>query len=119
MAYLESNQEEADTKLLLHAVDATTLGATSRATKELCGNTSFVTRRGQRRRKVRLSPIVRTLRPDRTAALLRLHAWSGATVTGSFAGKGKLACWKAFLEANENSVKAPLPILNSSLQSLM
>ena len=29
VAYLESSQEEADTKLLLHAIDATTSGATS------------------------------------------------------------------------------------------
>ena len=28
MQYLDSNQEEADTKLLLHAVDATVSGAT-------------------------------------------------------------------------------------------
>lgn len=121
MAYLESNQEEADTKLLLHAVDATISGATSieifspdtdvfvlsiRRFPELCENTSFVTGRGHRNRKILLSPIVRALGPARTAALPAFHAWSGADITGSFAGKGKLACWKAFLEADKDSVDA-------------
>lgn len=121
MAYLESNQEEADTKLLLHAVDATISGATSieifspdtdvfvlsiRRFPELCENTFFVTGRGHRNRKILLSLIVRALGPARTAALPAFHAWSGADITGSFAGKGKLACWKAFLEADKDSVDA-------------
>ena len=107
MAYLESNQEEADTKLLLHALYATTSGATSIEIvspdtnvfvlslwrfSELGENTSFVTGRGQRRRKVLLSPIVRALGADKTAALPGFRAWRGADVTGSFAGKGRLAC---------------------------
>ena len=121
VAYLESSQEEADTKLLLHAIDATASGATSidiispdtdvfvlalRRFPELCQNTSFVTGRGQRHRKILLSPIVQALRPARTAALPGFHAWSGADITGSFACKGKLGCWKAFLEADEDSVTA-------------
>ena len=71
---------------------------------ELCGNTVFLTGRGLRHRKIPSSPIVRTLGPVRAAALPGFHAWSGADVTGSFAGKGKLACWKAFLEADEECV---------------
>ena len=121
MAYLDSNQEEANTKLLLHAIDVTTSGATSieivspdtdvfvlalRCYPELCENTSFVTGRGQRNRKIPLSPIVRALGPAKTAALPGFHAWSGADVTGSFSGKGKLACWKAFLNADERYVAA-------------
>ena len=121
MSYLESDQEEADTKLLLHAIDATTSGATSieivspdtdvfvlalRRYPELCENTVFVTGRGQRHRKIPLSPIVHALGPIRTAALPGFHAWSGADVTGSFAGKGKLACWKAFLKAGEECATA-------------
>lgn len=101
MAYLESNQEEADTKLLLHAIDATNSGATSidiispdtdvlvlalRRFPELCESTSFVTGKGQRHRKIYLSPIVRALGPTRTAALPGFHAWSGADITGSFSG---------------------------------
>ena len=116
-----SNQEEADTKLLLHAVDATVSGATRidivspdtdvfvlalRRHADLCEDKRFVTGRGQRHRKIPLCSIVRALGPARIAALSGFHAWSGADVTGSFAGKGKLACWKAFLEADSVCVDA-------------
>ena len=102
VAHLESNHEEADTKLLLHAVDATTSGATSiriispdtdvfvlalRRFPEMCENTSFVTGKGQRHRKIELGPIVSALGAARTAALPGFHAWSGADITGSFVGK--------------------------------
>ena len=65
MQYLDSNQEEADTKLLLHAVDATVPGARRidivlpdtdvfvlalRRHADLCEDTRFVTGRGQRHR---------------------------------------------------------------------
>jgi len=120
VAYLDSDQEEADTKILLHAVDATATGPKSikifspdtvlvlalRRYSELCVDTSFVTGRGRRLRNIQLRPIVRTLGAARTAALPGFHAWSGADVTGNFAFKGKLECWKAFLEADEECVTA-------------
>ena len=102
MAHLESSHEEADTKLLLHAVDATSSGATCiemvspdtdvfvlslRRYSQLCEDTSFVTGKGERYRKIKLGPIVRALGPAKTAALPGFHAWSGADITGSFAGK--------------------------------
>ena len=73
---------------------------------ELCQNTSFVPGKGQRHHKIFLRPIVQALRPARTAALPEFHAWRGADITGSFASKGKLGCWKAFLEADKDSVIA-------------
>ena len=112
MQYLDSNQEEADTKLLLHAVDATVSGATRtdvvspdtdvfvlalRRHPDLCEDTRFVTGRGQRHRKISLCSIVRALGPARIAALPGFHAWSGADVAGSFAGKGKLQSWTKLL----------------------
>ena len=121
MAYLDSDQEEADTKILLHAVGATASGAKSikiflpdtnmfvlalRRYPELCADSSFVTRRGQRHRNIPLFPIVRTLGAARTAALPGFHAWSGVDVTGNFAFKGKLECWKALLQADEECVTA-------------
>ena len=93
-------------------VDATASGAKSikifspdndvfvlalRRCPELCADTSFFTGRGQRHRNIQLCPIVRALGAARTAALPGFHAWSGADVTGNFAFKGKLECWKAFL----------------------
>ena len=121
MSYLVSNQEEADTKLLLHALDATASGATSirihspdtdvfvlalRRYPELCEDTAFVTGVGQRHRVIHLRPIVEALGPNRTAALPGFHALSGADNTGSFAGKGKLACWKTFLDAGPDVITA-------------
>ena len=73
---------------------------------ELCADTSFVTKRGQRLRNIQLSPIVHALGAARTAALPGFHAWSGADVTGNFAFKGKLECWKTFLEADEECITA-------------
>jgi len=61
---------------------------------------------GQRHRNIQLCPIVRALGTARTAALPGFHAWSRADITGNFAFKGKLECWKAFLEADEECVTA-------------
>ena len=143
MQYLDSKQEETNTKLLLHAVDATVSGATRidivspdtdvfvlalRQHTDLCEGTRFVTGRGQRHRKIPLCSIVRALGPVRIAALPGFHAWSGAYVTGSFAGKGKLACWKAFLEADSVCVDAladlggtsqPLPSTLAAIEKLV
>ena len=74
MAYLDSDQEEADTKILPHGVDATASGAKSikifspdievfvlalRRYPELCANTSFVTGREHHHRNIQLCSIVR------------------------------------------------------------
>ena len=89
MQYLDSNQEEANTKLLLHAVDATVSGATRidivppdtdvfvlalRQHADLCEDTRVVTGRGQRHRKIPLCSIVCSLGPARIAALPSFHA---------------------------------------------
>ena len=110
----QSNQEEADTKMILHALDATANGATTldihspdtdvfvlslRRYPELCQNTYFVTGTGQRHRRISLMPIFQALGATKAAALPAFHALSGADNTGSFSGKGKLACWKACSKA--------------------
>ena len=98
--YLANNHKEADTKLLLHAVDAKISGVTSieimspdtdvfvlslRRFSQLCQNTTFVTGRGEHLRKIALRPTVDAL----GLARIGFHARSGAHVTGSFAGKQK------------------------------
>lgn len=118
---IQSNQEEADTKLILHAVDATKDGATEieihspdtdvfilslRRYPDLCEQTSFVTGTGQRRRTISLKPIVQVLGQDKTLALPGLHALSGADNTGSFSGKGKVACFKVMQENDEEIINA-------------
>ena len=111
MPHLHSNQEEADTKLLLHALDATASRIrihspdtdvfilSLRRYPELCEDTAFVTGVGNSHRVIPLRPIVEALGPDRTAALPGFHALSGA-------GKGKQACWKTFQEASPEIITA-------------
>ena len=82
--HLQSNQEEADTKMILHAVDATSDGVTEikihspdtdvlvldlRRYPMLCVDASFVTGRGHNHREIKMGPIVQALGPTRTAAL--------------------------------------------------
>ena len=70
--HLHSNHEEADTKLILHGLDASANGATIltihsldtdvfvlslRCYPELCQNTYFVTGTGQRHQRISLMPI--------------------------------------------------------------
>ena len=62
----------------------------------------FVTGTGQRHRVIPLRPIVEAFGPKRTA----FHAFCGADNTGSFAGKWKLTCQKAFKEAEEDGLLA-------------
>ena len=115
VGHLQSNQEEAYTKIILHALDATANCATQREIHspdrdvfvlalrrypELCENTLFVTGRGQHHTMIELKPIVQTLGPEKIAALPAFHAPSGADNAGSFPGKGKLLCWKVFAEAD-------------------
>jgi len=107
VVHLGSNHEEADTKLVLHALAVSCSGATAvhvyspatdvivlliRRYPELCQDTSFVTA-GQNHRN-----LVRGQCPGakKAAALPSFHALSGADVTSSFAGKGKISCWKVF-----------------------
>lgn len=73
---------------------------------ELCVHTIFVTGKSQRYRKIKLQPIVQALGPAKTAAFPGFHAWSGADVTGNFAFKEKLECWKAFQEADDDCIAA-------------
>ena len=85
MGHLRSNQEEADTKILLHAVDAVSRGASGinihspdtdvlvlavRRYPLLCQSTTFVTGRGQKHRSIPLKPIYDALAPMKAAALL-------------------------------------------------
>ena len=111
-SHLASNHKEANTKLLLHAVDATMSGATSieimspntdmfvlslRRFPQLCQNTTFVPGRGEHLRKIASRPIVHALGPERIAAFPGFQERSGADVTGSFAGEQKTLHVKKFL----------------------
>jgi len=61
---------------------------------------------GNKRRLIPLGPIVHALGAAKAAALPGFHALSGTDVTGRFAGKGKLNCWKALSRCSEEVVSA-------------
>ena len=121
VVHLRSSQEEADTKIILHAVDAASRGATEitihspdtdvfvlalRRYPQLCNDVRFVTGTGQRHRVIHLKHVVQALGSTKVAALPGLHALSGADITGSFAGKGKTTWWKTFMKADEEKISA-------------
>ena len=121
VTHLPTTQEEADTKIVLHAVDAAAHRATEinihspdtgvfipslRRNPRLCYETTFITRTGQRHRVIKLQPIVHSLGTHKIAVLPARHALSGADNTGSFAGKGKATGWKTFQEASQEIITA-------------
>ena len=138
MSYLHGEQDEADTKIILHAIDATISGATAirilqtrmllvlalRRYPHFCDNTAFVTGVGQRPRIIPLKPISTTFGCKRAAALPGFHAFSGADNTGSFYGREKLTCWKAFFHTSRDVVVAftdlgtSPPLLESTLDGI-
>ena len=107
--------------MTLHAVDA----ASHRASKiniyspdtdvfilslrrylQLCNDVHFLIGIGQQHQVINLKPIVQALGSTKVAALPGLHALSGADITVSFAGKGKVTWRKVFREADEETITA-------------
>ena len=114
---LGSNQEEADTKLILHAVYASKSGATNvdifasdtdvlvlavRRYPDLCEATRFITRR----KVINLKHLFLCLGKDKASSLPGFHAFSGADITGSFSGKGKKRCWLVFNKGEKDILQA-------------
>jgi len=119
VAHLCSSQEEADTRLILHSLDAVRRGATELYIQssdtdvfilaihhyhQLCRKTYFVTGVGNKKRVISLGPIVNALGDEKAEALPGFHAFSEADITGRFAGKGKLTCWQAFSTCSVEAV---------------
>ena len=64
---------------------------------ELCVKTSFVFATGDNHRVIGLSPIASALGSVKLAALPAFHA----DITGRFSVKGKLLCWKTFMDTED------------------
>ena len=58
------------------------------------------------RRVIPLGPVVNALGAAKVEALPGFHAFSGADVTGRFAGKGKLTCWQALSRCSMEVISA-------------
>ena len=106
--------EEADTLIVLHALDASnsnrhvdSLHVFSPDTDvfllllnkypQLCPSTVFITGRGQTRRQIPLKAIYNTLGKEKADGLLGFHAFTGADTSGRFAGKTKKKCFQTFM----------------------
>ena len=98
------DHEEANTKIILHALDATADGAMEisiyspkadslvlaiRRYAEMCHKTTFVTGRGLNQRAIKLAPIVEGLCSAKTDAPPTFHAIIGADNTWQLFGKGE------------------------------
>ena len=119
--HLWNNHEEADTKMLLCAKDATVSGASRieihspdsdvfiialRRYPELCEETYFVTGKGADSKVLPLKSIYSSLGAEVCNALPGLHALSGADITGSFCGKAKKSWWNVFSETTSDIMAA-------------
>lgn len=106
--------QEADTRLILHSLDAARRGATELYIQspdtdvfvlvihryhQLCRNTYFVTGVENKKRLIPLGPVVNALGAAKAEALPGFHVFSGADITGRFASKRKLTCWQALNRA--------------------
>ena len=109
-----SSHEEADTKIIFYAIKAKERGATQldvyspdtdvfilliRRYPQLPKDTSLVTGRGTQQRRIQIKKIYDELGQAKAAALPGFYEFTGADITGSFAGKRKLQCWKIFNQA--------------------
>ena len=101
----EPRHEEADTLLILHAIDASKdssvkqLDVCSPDTDvfllllywypHLCTKTRFLTGKGSTKRLITVKPLYTALGEEKANALLGFHAFTGADTTGRFSGKTK------------------------------
>jgi len=115
---LKSTHEEADTKMILHSINACDRGAKKllvfaqdtdvlvllvRRYPRLPGESFFVPATG---RHISISEIYKSLGELKASALPRFHAFSGCDTTGCVKGKGKLSYWQIFQSIGENALVA-------------
>ena len=113
-----SSQEEADTLMILHAVQAAKAGfavhiysqdtdvllLALRRVPLLGDKAAMVMGTGDRRRLVTLQPLYNALGARKAMALCKWHALTGSDTTGHINGKSKKACLDAFLKASASIV---------------
>ena len=119
--HLRSEQEEADTRMLLHGLDATKRGETStfipsqhtdvlvlklRTYKRLCLDTTLTAETEGKVRSTPLGPLYEVVGEDLVKALPGFHALSGCDQTGTISGKSKV-CFSNDLK------KAKRPMLDA------
>ena len=116
-SHLASSQKEANTKILLHAVDAADRGLktidiqspdtdvlvlTIRRYPKLCSDTNFITGTGNLSRKISVKQIYENIGEAMAEALPGFHAFAGSDQTGKFAGKAKISCCNTLQTATDD-----------------
>ena len=115
--HLASSQEEADTKIILHASDAakrqlSSLCVYSADTDVLVLLTAKFHSLPQTavmetgRRRVNIGDLFAKLGFRKSESLIGFHAITGCDQTGRFAGKGKPTAWATFMEASDATQNA-------------
>ena len=119
--HLRSEQEEADTRMLLHGLDTTKRGETSTfiqsqdtdvlvlmlwTYKRLCLDTTLTAETEGKGRSTPLGPLYEVVGEDLVKALPGFHAFSGCDQTGTISGKSKV-CF------SNNLKKAKRPMLDT------
>lgn len=121
-----STQEEADTLVVLHALEITSTGASVdfftqdtdwfvlllRRFEQLGHMPNILTGTSESRRKVELCKIFDKLGADKSKALPAVHALTGTDTTGHINGIGKQRALKTLLESDK-SVVASLSMLGA------
>ena len=115
VGHLYSDREEANTKIILNALDATNDGATKlfihspdtdflvlaiKWYSEICPNTSFVIGNGTNHRFIKLQLIV-SLVLLREPHLLHLTPLQELIILVALQGRGKVSCCKEFQETDD------------------
>ncbi|MES9882593.1 MAG: hypothetical protein ABW185_17120, partial [Sedimenticola sp.] len=118
--HLSTSQEEADTILVLHGLDAAKRGldvdivspdtdvfilASSRLPM-LEKNPRIITGIGTKKQKIQLKPVYNAIGPAIADALPSFHAFTGCDTCGKFHGKGKLTCWNCLLKQPRRTIDA-------------
>ena len=130
-------QEEADTLLLLHALnvdsqaelvidspDTDVLLLMVHMYPSLPASTKFCTGKGKAKQNIPIQPIFYKLGQTRASAILGFHAFTGSDTSGRFAGRTKDWCFKVFMSCDEDIHKAlaslgdtdPTPEVRSQLE---
>ncbi|CAM1307414.1 Uncharacterised protein r2_g1730 [Pycnogonum litorale] len=115
-----STQEEADTIMLLHAVEVAIAGLdvhiysqdtdvlllALRRVPLLGTKPSMIMGTSEHRRKVMLKPIYDALGADKASALINWHALTGCDTTGHIQGTSKKGCFTTFLNSSPAVIAA-------------
>lgn len=114
------NKEEADTIIILHALDAVKRGLhvhiespdtdvfilAASFGSELGRNVCFITGTRDHRRTIPIYSAYTSLGFKKSKALPGFHAFNVCDTCGHFYRRGKLSCWKTFMTANETVTNA-------------